>query len=92
MIGLFGLLLNLHLCSVEKALFNTSVFPTSNCSTSKTPESTGLLAKENPATCNQVANDQQGSAAVMPADLGITSVIAPIISQYLAEFLPRLVL
>jgi len=90
LIGLVGIMLNLHVCSIKKAVFNASTNTTIDSNASKMPAAPGFSAEEN-IGCSEAADDQQGSASALPADLGVTRMLAPIISQYLAEYLPRLV-
>ena len=89
LIGLIGIGLNLHVSSVEKVLIDasnsTKIIKTTKASTS----ATAFPSNQNPATAENVPGDQHGSRSTLP-DLGIKQMLTPIISQYLAEFLPRL--
>jgi hypothetical protein len=92
LVGLIGIGLNLHVCSVEKALVKSS--STSKCKDSTSNSAAtqpGFVCEETASSCIAKTNGQTESTSAMPADLGITRILTPIISQYLAEFLPRLV-
>jgi hypothetical protein len=92
LVGLIGIGLNLHICSIERALVKSSSITKCKDSTSNSAAAqSGFFCKENRTNCIAENNGQTESTSAMPADLGITRILTPIISQYLAEFLPRLV-
>jgi hypothetical protein len=92
LVGLIGIGLNLHVCSVEKALVkSSSIAKCKECTLNSAATQPGFFCEESADNCIAKTNGQTESTSAMPADLGITRILTPIISQYLAEFLPRLV-
>ena len=89
LIGLIGIGLNLHVSSVEKALIDSASSTKIINTTEASNTATAFPSNQNPATTENVPDDQHGSRSTLP-DLGIKQMLTPIISQYLAEFLPRL--
>ena len=89
LIGLISIGLNLHVSSVEKVLIDSASSTKIINTTEASNTAAAFPSNQNPATAENVPNDQQGSRATLP-DLGIKQLLTPIISQYLAEFLPRL--
>lgn len=89
LIGLIGIGLNLHVSSVEKVLIDASNSNKNINTTKASTSATAFPSNQNPATAENVPGDQHGSRSTLP-DLGIKQMLTPIISQYLAEFLPTL--
>jgi len=89
LIGLISIGLNLHVSSVEKVLIDSANSTKIISTTEASNTAAAFPSNPNPATAENVSNDQQGSRSTLP-DLGVKQMLTPIISQYLAEFLPRL--
>lgn len=79
LLGAVGVMLVLQLCSSNTGVFNnTASSNRNNCPADHKATEASFSCKEN------------GPATNAPADLGVTSILTPIISEYLSGLLPRL--
>lgn len=79
LLGAVGVMLVLQLCSSNTGVFNnTAGSNRNNCPADHKATEASFSCKEN------------GPATNAPADLGVTSILTPIISEYLSGLLPRL--
>ena len=91
LLGAVTALLALHLCSSKTGVFNGKAQTAQMHTKEARPAvDTGFSCSENTAQANTPANNNQESKSSIPADLGITRVLTPIISEYLSSLLPRL--
>lgn len=79
LLGAVGVMLVLQLCTSNTGVFNNT--------TSGSPNNrpAGHKATEASFSCKENA-----PASNAPADMGVTSILTPIISEYLSGLLPRL--
>ena len=91
LLGVVTTVLALHLCASRTAVFNGVA------KTNPVHKQAGVPGAENDISCRENAaeanvpekNSQESNNSI-PADLGITRVLTPIISEYLSSLLPRL--
>lgn len=79
LLGAVGVMLVLQLCSSNTGIFNNTASGNPN------NRLTGHKATEASFSCKE-----NGPASNAPADMGVTSILTPIISEYLSGLLPRL--
>ena len=89
--GAVAAMLVLHVCDSKSNVFNGLAQAGKVHKQAGVPVvETCLSGNENAAEANPPAENNQDSKNTIPADMGITRLLTPIISEYLSGLLPRL--
>lgn len=89
--GAVAAMLVLHVYSSDTGIFNgVDQAGTAHKQAGVPAVETSLSCSENAAGANPPAKNNQDSKNSIPADMGITRLLTPIISEYVSGLLPRL--